>query len=297
MKLKEKKDIVLDRRAAVKHLQRNTYEGQRPMRQSLKARLCEKYDAGLFLECDIVEASYNGSGRLLVNGQHQCETIVEKDGKVSGRYRYYECESKEELADLFAQFDLSESGRNQAEVSHAFAASIGKKWPLRCSLLCTNALVYITSVPFGSRLSKDKKARLLIDSKADVDFINRVFFAADDAGKKHKNYKGAGNSKRFGFLLRVPVIASAIKCHGVNREDAELFWTSVRDGEMLKESDPIFVLREYLRSGADRKKVGVRNADQQRQVHAKCILAWNAFRTSSRTELRYHANCALPECK
>ena len=72
-----------------------------------------------------------------------------------------------------------------------------------------------------------------------------------------------------------------------HQHQARTFWTKVRDGGQLKVGAPEYRLREYLLRVV--MNPGARSTFvSTREIYAKCVVAWNAFRRKQRTDLKYY---------
>ena len=73
----------------------------------------------------------------------------------------------------------------------------------------------------------------------------------------------------------------------------------VRDGAELKKNDPALLLKNYLQMAAISART-VKSACRQeavtaREMYVKCLHAWNASRSGTKTNLRYLPDAPIPK--
>lgn len=285
MKLKSSL-VKITPRKAEELLKLNTYAGQRNISDNHVKELAAKMEDGRF-HCGRVAVVVNGS-TFLADGQHQCTASV-----VSGKtfpatmleYIIEDGDTKQDIAEAFAQHNVDRS-RSRADIAWIYGAQSGMSdWPRQAVTLCNSALGWIAA-GFGSSgksaLDKDANARLLAAKKGSCQFILTMTFRGEGAPIRH--------------LQRMAVAAAMIVTHGVDRCAAEEFWAGVRDGELLRKNDPRSVLRDALLRGVVRRSTGSESQSySQRELYAKCIHGWNAWRQNKSTSLKFYINKPLPK--
>ena len=100
------------------------------------------------------------------------------------------------------------------------------------------------------------------------------------------------------FLRRMPIVAAIFKTYEVDPEDAEHFWSLVRDDNHISPGHPTRVLRRFLRENvlacfgtATRKNKGA----EAREFLVKSIQAWNSYRRKKSVNLRYGLKTSMPK--
>lgn len=288
MKFK-KSNITVTPKKAAEFLRHNTYEGQRNKSPRHIQELGEKLVDGRFHNGQVA-LIYNGS-TWLADGQHQCEASIVTGKSFPATLLEFTAEdgdTKEDVAEVFAQFNVDRS-RSRGDIAWIYGCQIGMEtWPRKCVTLCNTALGWLASncgnYNGKSTLTKDESARLLSKKRKACEFVHDMAFQGADGAAKH--------------LLRSPTVAAMIATFEKSHADAEVFWAAVRDGDMLKRTDPCFVLREFLLRSNVALGGGARSGDvtvSQREMFAKCIHAWNAYRQKKTTSLKYYADKPLPK--
>lgn len=289
MQLK-KSQILVTPKKAEEFLKYNTYAGQRNKSPAHIRELAAKMTDGRFHNGQI--ATVNNGSVFLADGQHQCEAVIVSGQKVPATMLEFfvdKGDTKEDVARIFAQFNVDRS-RSRGDIAWIYGCNIGMAdWPRQCVTLCNTALGWIAS-GHGSAggktaLDRDANARLLSAKKSSCSFVRQVIY-------------GEKQSTDAKHLLRAAVAAAMIVTHTKAASDAEVFWMAVRDGDMLKRSDPAFALREFLRGAACSYGGGhrsERDAVSAREMYARCVHGWNAYRQKQSTALRYYPSKPLPK--
>lgn len=284
--------VLVTPKKAEEFLRINTYPGQRTLSPTHVSELAAKMKDGRFHEGQIAIV-HNGED-ILANGQHQCTASISSGQKFNSRLLEYTVEkgdSKEDVARVFAQFNVDRA-RNRGDIAWIYGCQIGMQdWPRRCVTICNSALGWIAT-GFGeggrARMGRDENSRLLSAKKASCQFVHDTIFV-DNAGNSYAKSR---------HLMRAPVAAAMIVTHAKAASDAEVFWASVRDGDMLKRNDPCFVLRECLLRSALNNSASERGNRAQvsaRELFGKCIHGWNAYRQKATTVLRFYFDKPLPK--
>jgi hypothetical protein len=286
MELKRSQVRITPKRAE-ELLRLNTYAGQRNKSPMHIQELAEKMKDGRFHNGQVAIV-INGS-TFLADGQHQCEaSIVSGVTFPATMLEFYaeKGDSKEDIAEVFAQFNVDRS-RTRGDIAWIYGCQVGMhEWPRKCVTLCNSALGWIAG-GFGEggvRLGKDENARLLSAKKSACTFVRDIAFSGDPKQSRH--------------LQRGAVVAAMIVTQQKDAEAARAFWEAVRDGDMLRKSDPCAVIRDFLLrtsvalgAGARGDKVTV----GAREMFGKCIAAWNAKRSGKTTSLKYFGSKPLPK--
>lgn len=263
----------------------NTHDGQRNFNRRHLLELEEKILDGRFHEA-VIAIMHNGTDDLM-NGQHTSMAVVNTGKAVPASVHEYFAEdgdTKEDVARVFAQYDVNKS-RSRGDIAWIFGCQVGmNKWPKRCVHLCNTALGWLHGGYGAVKMSKDENAALLNANVKACEFVHRLMYEEADALPRH--------------MLRSPVVASMIASFGKSESDAEVFWCAVRDGDMLKRSDPAFRLREYLANACVSASAHTQKKKaSNKEMFAKCVHAWNAYRSGKRTDLKFYPEKSLPEVK
>jgi hypothetical protein len=251
--------LTIDRAKA--NIEINNYPGQRSFKPARIRELCEKLQDGRFRTAHIATATLNGN-RWLMNGQHQSVAVIKTGIEPECFLEDFACESAEQVAQLFAQFDEG-NVRSARDMSKAFTIAIGATWSERTASVCATALSFLKfGEAYASLATKDVRAGLLSEHRKDVDWASVAIFPG-----KHP------------WLHLTGTVAAAISSYRVAGEDATLFWESVREGDKLAKGDSAFTLREFLISRYTKKhQAGKGSRTVARELYCKSIYAWNAYR-------------------
>ena len=284
-KLVQRKDIVLNPKTATNILKCNNYIDQRRLDQKSVNVLRKAIKEGVFLTGHVALArcNYNGSKVVMVNGQHQCHAVIDEGATVTVAKEDYSCESPEDLALLYRQFD-NHKARSITDGAKPEATSLGIEWPMRVVTLVIAAASILDN---KTRYNKNERIPLLRL------YLREGSFVASILCPDNKLHEASLH------IARSSVIAIMMRTWRKNQSEAELFWNQVRDGENLKKHMAVYKLRDWLTrikvNGNARSRTPVeRGGASNHEVMAKCITAWNAYRRNLTTDLKYYADKDLP---
>lgn len=230
-----------------------------------------------------------------VNGKHTA-TLLSKLDKLPDFHvtieRYY-CDTLNDVAKLYNTFDSTLASRTTTDINLAFAATIRELagvTPKIINLTVAAATFHQWSDGELKRVPPAERAELLIDNTSFALWLQGFT----------PGYGGAPET-RVGStrpLFRTPVACAMISTYRKGPRLCDEFWTAVRDETATDRNDPTRALARYLaqvivaggmgRTAAGKKAIG------QREIYAKCIHAWNAWRKGETTALKYHASAPLP---
>ena len=271
---------------AEKILECNIYDGQRPIRKKHVKVLSNAINDGVFTvgHIAIAKQGWNGGDNMLVNGQHQCNAVLESGASINAVVEEYQCKTPSDFALLYRQFD-NNAARNLAEVALPEARALKLDWDKRF-LGCFFAGIAIVERFIDMSISKNQKVEYLKKYIPEGKFINALI-----------KEKGTKDTKH---IARGAVIAAVIVTYKKNANDAKIFWTEVRDGENLKSNSASLKLRNYLLSTSSGYGRGVsapslNPSASLHEMYSKCIIGWNAYRKGDSTQLKYFANKQLPK--
>jgi hypothetical protein len=305
----ERRSIEVDPDLAKHYLTFNNYIVQRKLRRGHVDELAEKMKDGRFREGEISFGVYNDDS-FMMNGQHQCIAIIQSGETIPCRVEKYRCKSEMDLSDLFAEYDTF-LPRSLQDIVKARVNGLHLKWPNYIASLVVSAatIEYTmkqTKTPYALKgrivpsstgkeasgkkpLSKNRRVALLDEYLKEGDFVNEVFTNVD------------GNMKMSSFhcrhIGRAPVVYVMFLTMRKNEKDALEFWVSVRDGEILTKDMPEMKLREFLKSVNSITRPYSYRVVKSHEYICRCIMAWNAFRTKTKTNLAYSPSKDIPMVK
>ena len=264
----------------------NVYDGQRPIKERHVRILSDAMEKGLFTvgHIAIAHQGWNGGDSMLANGQHTCKAVINSDITVKAVFEEYNCKTPEDFALLYRQFD-NNATRSLSDVALPEAKALGIKWSKEIINRMLSGIGFLENHNSLS-LHKNKRVESLKRYIAEGNAINDIISCVNSSESKH--------------LRRSPVIAAMIVTFKKCTADAETFWEEVRDGENLKASSPTMKLRNYLLStntafGRGVNAPALNKAVGVREMYAKCIIAWNAYRRGDSTQLKFYANKETPK--
>jgi len=300
-RLIERRNVELSPDLAKHYLNFNTYSTQRALRPHHVNDLAKKMVQGLFRYAEVSFASYLNAD-IMINGQHQCQAIIKSGETYPCVLEKFRVENARELSEAYRQFEyLPRSLREMIKVE---AEALGVTWPLWVSSLVVSAaglLNNISNTRFSftsgvgstnerNAITKDVRVQYLAKYLLEGDFIASVLTFEGNAKATRTSVK---------HLARAAVVAIMIKTYRKDSEDATIFWQNTRDGEGLRKDMPEMQLREFLiksglygcQQGSFYRKV------TNHELAYRSIIAWNAVRSNSKTNLKYMPSKALPPLK
>lgn len=241
----------------------NNYDGQRNLMINRLNELKKKMKENKFHGCDVAFGILDGV-KYLVNGQHSLTAAVETKTPIKVREKTFVCQEKEDLSNLYAQFDVG-GGRTSTHIAKAYAASLDGDWPARCITVCGSAISYIKyGQEYFQKTLKDERMQNAINDIKSCEFV------------KNTIYRNGGKDKHR-HLNKVPVVAAMIQSFKVDDEKAKKFWDLVRDGECLNKEHPAYVLREWLLRVSGSHNAKTKEVVSTAEIRVKCLQAWVAF--------------------
>jgi hypothetical protein len=225
-----------------------------------------------------------------VNGKHTSTLLSGIDPLPKDFYvtvERYTCPTLDGVARLWATFDSSVATRTGNEIINSFASTVSEFAGVKqktCSLAVIAASYQKWDMDFYNSSRVAERAELLLDHVDFVLWLDTILYPKD------------GNARRAKHLLRGPVVAAILGTWLSSEESSDSFWRHVRDEDQAQ-GLPTRVLAKWLsevtfknhHSGTPGKK-----SVQFREMFVRCLHAWNAWRTNTRTSLKYHANAPIP---
>ncbi len=294
-RLVERVMIELDPGRAAHYLTFNNYESQRNVREPYVQILAEKMVNGLFRFGEVAFITIKGGRDIMVNGQHVCHAVVMSGKTVPCMLEKFKTNTDVGASEVFRQFEiLPRSLRDMLAVE---ARALNLDWPSWVTSLVVGAAtvdkvysargeVYYPSGQTSASgrkhvITKEDKAEMLSDYIKEGGFANRIL-------------TGAKFKREAAHISRVPVVLAIFSTWRKDIIHAKCFWERVRDGDVLAKDDPEMLLRNFLimlkgRGAVNRKQV------TNKEIMAKCISAWNAFRSGRKMKkISYNANKPVP---
>jgi hypothetical protein len=217
-----------------------------------------------------------------VNGSHSSFMLANITSKFPEGLKvvvdHFRCQSQEDLAYLFDQFDNRHSLRSVTDKVQAHKAcetalaSISTTMTkMALSGICWYNVHYLE----GPQPDEDERVSLVHSFPEFIHWV-RPFLAQR-------------------WLRRAGVIAAMFGTMGRDRRAATEFWTHVAEENHPENTHPTRELASFLRDAThDRKLSGAPKWDS-RAFFVKSIHAWTAWRQGRLTKLKYHPRAGLPK--
>ena len=198
----------------------------------------------------------------------------------------YECDTLEDVAKLYATFDSQTQARTAGDVNRSFAAVVPelRDAPLPLINLFVSALNYNpTEIHGRSPKPAAERAEELFDNIDVCQWLWKMF--ENQSGSRH--------------LQRAPVTAVMIASWRKAKQPATEFWKAVRDETGGSPDLPDRKLARFLLTTSS---IGAGNRSgrtqrfriQSREYYVRSVKAWNAWRKSEPTDLKYFHEAKIP---
>ena len=275
--------MPLNRTVAAAHAALPQFKGDRS-RESARGRhrmawLEERLREGKFHDPTWARARINGTCYKM-DGGHSASmlsnTTLDIPTDLCVTILDFDCETQQDLADLFDQFDARNSIRTSIEKTNAHARvepELDEISPTDINCAIRGIATALWRCGEYERLDEDARISLIHDH---TDFIR---WAAPFVRVRH--------------LRRTGIVAAMFDTYARNRNDATEFWVSVRDENHPDNKNATRRLAVFLRDSVGGAKTG-RHPWGTRAIYVKCCHAWNAWKGGDSTALKYHPNAPLP---
>lgn len=298
VRFKKREEIKVSPEMAQDFLDINTFKLQRGINKKHLRELEKAIKEKQFITPRIVIAQKrynkikNGYKEILIDGQHISTAIKNTKETINCIIEKYEVHDKKELSEIYRLCNNERSKTLQTCVLIE-QESLGIEWDRAIAPLVVGACAEMID-PNRFKLTKNDKVQLLKDNIEVGDFVNKIFFTSNP---EKDNVK-----KAVRHLWRSGVVMAMIKTYHKNKKQSVRFWSDVRDGVGLDRKNPALVLRDYLKTATVHYGMGAKKAVDfnikpvtRKEMHVKCILAWNAYRKGTTTDLKYYHNKPVPK--
>lgn len=293
--MRSKKYVPLTRAFADWYLALPKLDGERGISEDHALFLAMKMQDGLFLEERTQIATVWVRGKQYkLNGGHTCTArLAVDDTKPTWRDPRimvcdYDCKTLVDASALYAQIDPAIASRNYAHLSRVKWANTG--------ILENNSKRMLTQIASAMAFeaggwTQAGQRNFKWDKRYDLPCKDRSTLASMIA------LMGNGERMKSKHLHREPVSCAILRTLRCCETDASAFWGKVRDGEMLSDSQPEKVLRDWLLSIYAKGGMGERGGRKAsfHEIYSRCITAWNAYRTKRPVKaFKYYKDSPLP---
>jgi hypothetical protein len=272
-----------------------TAPNDRPFSDKRRQFLEEQVRLGKFRTASFASVLCEETGvTYRVNGKHSSTLFAGMNGEFPNDIRCiverYTAKTLRDVADLFSTFDPQESARKQGDINAAFAGSDPelRDLPRKIINLAVTGISYANWE--GNYHGHDSRERAML-SIDNASFVQWLYLVVDNSRKEFK------------FLRRGSVVAAMFKSFSRSHRAASDFWEEVREASNPDTKSPSRVLNRYLLTtvvGSQRKSSKGADSVDNDTLHAmyvRCLHAWNAYRTSTTTTLKYYPDKPTPAVK
>lgn len=218
-----------------------------------------------------------------VNGGHSSAMLMELNGEFPSNaraiVREFECQTDEDFAILFDQFDPKRSSRTKIEKvrAHLYVeGSLTGVSPTMCNDII-GGIAYGLTCNSSWKPDEDERIGLMHE------YQNFIMWAKGFAGRR--------------MLQRSSVLGAMFSIRAKGGEAlSHAFWTQVRDEDHPDSLNATRVLANFLKANVvagKERRCG--NEWSPRAFYVKCIHGWNAWRTNAGTQLKYRPDTDIPK--
>lgn len=271
--------LPLDRKLAESIAELPHFEGDRPwdsaggrQRMQWLSRLC---DEGRFYPPRWATTEFQGT-IYRVNGGTSSHMLIQRNGSfpkgLSVLIDRFVCETREDVADLFDQFDHRKSIRTLIQKVRAHKPaeqSLANVSPTTINVITTGIGCSLSEF---RQTTEEDKVRLIHQ------YPGFIAWAAPLALKKHLQTRG--------------VVSAIFDTYNKDAVYARGFWDAVAEESHPNNSHPTRKLASFLKSQMGKGNDGRKFTDIE--MHIKCRHAWNAARRNATTELKLYKNSGIP---
>ena len=220
-----------------------------------------------------------------VNGKHTSTAFSQMDDlpdTLQAIIEEYQCDTLRDVAELYATFDARITIRTTGDINMSFAAVDPDLHdvPVKIINLAVSAISLWKWGENYAQHSASERAECLFEPEC-KSFVRWLCDIASDS-KVNKR------------LRRSPVVWAMYATFKKSRKDATEFWTAVRDETGTYPTLPDRKISRWLMENAvdsTGRRAGAK------EMYARCVIAWNAWRTQTKTNLSYYPDAKLPAVK
>lgn len=295
--LKERpKTMRVTRALARQYAEMEPVPHDRPLSERRLAVYQQLLKQGLFRPVTWAAAFCKATGGTYrVNGKHTSTMLsgLEQLPEFYVVVEEYLCDTLEDVVQLYATFDSKMQSRTASDINMSFAGTVPQLAGMHRRFVNT-AVSGLSWALLGERCAHSQpaeRAELLLEHTDFVLWLHDLFCGG-----------GVTITTSAKHLARQAPTAAIFVTWQKNKADALSFWTAVRDETGEKPDFPDRKLAKYLLNTASDKGMGGRykvssRVAVPREMYAKCMHAWNSWRSGEDTDLRYYADKPLPTAR
>jgi hypothetical protein len=283
-KTKKREEMVISKKEALELNKLNNYPSQRTIKQKhldeIKRAIKEETFRTGHIAIAILKDKTKKIIKYLVNGQHQIRAVIDLDSAIYAFYEEIECETMEDIAELYGTFD--QGGRGLYDLITPWEDALNLPWDHKFTKLILASGIYKDG---RTNWDRQRKSKSLPDYVKIGEDIYQIF-----------NVGGKIPWKECAHVARRSVVSVMMLTLEKHPDKARGWWSKVLDGVDVKKGDPARTLRDQLlstpvalgRGGQNYKKL------PEKDIQKKCIIAWNAFMRNLPTQLKVY-NGEMPK--
>jgi len=220
-----------------------------------------------------------------VNGKHTSTAFSQMEETPDTLQAYveeYQCDTLRDVAELYATFDSRITLRTTSDINRSFAAVD----PELCDLQAKIVNLGISAISLWKwglsyeKVQPAERAECLFDPECKCFFRWLSEMVSDSKVNKR--------------IRRAPVVWAMYATFRKSRKSATEFWAAVRDETGVSPATADRKISRWLMENAV-DSTGRRAGTNE--MYARCIIAWNAWRTKTNTNLAYHPDAKVPAVK
>ena len=264
----------------------------RPLTNSRIAFFRNEIAAGRFRTCEWASAFCEATGETYrVNGKHTSSIFATMNGEMPDimvSVQTYDCETLEDVADLYSTFDSQQSARKSSDINRIHSAAhpdlIGL--PARVINVAVSGMAFAFWERGAWGHTSMQRAVLMLKCPEFPVWLNTV---------------ASENPSDSKIIMRTGPAAAMFKTWLKDTPAATTFWQLVRDGSGKDHHSADRILNKHLLMTTTMSGGGTGGAKKKiasvHEMYIRCLHAWNAWRSNEKTSLRYTAGCKTPPAK
>jgi hypothetical protein len=212
-----------------------------------------------------------------VNGKHTSVAMSDMESVPEGIVAVveeYHCDTMRDVVALYNTYDSRIQMRSTNDINKSFAAVDPELHdvPLRVISRCITAMSLKRWRMSYDKVSAQERAEMIFepDGKAFIRWC----------------YETLGDTKSSRRMCRAPVMWAMYDTWLRSHKDATEFWLAVRDETGVNNKLPDRKLSRWLHENSTDAMGRTRGTYE---MYAKCIIAWNSWRSGTATDLKYFA--------
>lgn len=222
-----------------------------------------------------------------VNGKHTSAVLASLNGDMPKEVwvivERFVCDTLDDVARLYATFDARDSLRTTGDINRSFAGGHEELAHISSRIIyaCATGLSYEKWEDGYTRVRPEDRAALLIENCAFVTWYHSLVPSWNQS---------------VAHVCRGAVVAAMVRTYFKSQRAATEFWELVRDGSGSNHKSADRILNKFLLTHAvSRGTLTTKQDSSRRAMYVKCLHAWNAWRKSVPTDLKYYPKAETPK--